>query len=107
MKRLTTRRSRKAGLPPGSVVHIGGATAAPTRIEFRRYDAGAYEEGLDATSARCVAGRGMPGIKWINVEGVHDVELLKQIGDAFGIHPLAIEDIANTEQRPKIENYGE
>jgi magnesium transporter len=107
MKRLTTRRGRKAGLPPGSIVHIGGAAAAATRIEYRRYDAGACEEDAHATLERCLAGREAPGTKWINVEGVHDVELLKRVGEAFGIHPLAVEDIANTEQRPKIEEYGD
>jgi len=43
---------------------------------------------------------------WINITGVHDVKFLKEIGQLFNIHPLTLEDIANTTQRPKIENHG-
>jgi magnesium transporter len=46
-------------------------------------------------------------VAWINVDGVHDVEVLKQLGDGYGLHPLVVEDIANTEQRPKLEDYGD
>ncbi len=44
---------------------------------------------------------------WLNVHGVHDVDLIKQIGAMFKLHPLVIEDILNTEQRPKIDEYAE
>ena len=42
---------------------------------------------------------------WLNVHGVHDVDLIKQIGEKFKLHPLVIEDILNTEQRPKIDEF--
>jgi magnesium transporter len=107
MKRLKSRRSRKAGLPPGSVVHIGAEGAGPTRIELHRFDTTVYEEIADATLDHCLARRTEPGTLWINIEGVHDVELLKRVGAEFGLHPLVVEDIANTEQRPKVEDYGD
>ncbi len=107
MKRLTPRRGRKAGLPPGSVVHIGAPVTAPPRIEYCRFGADLFEGDTNATLERCIAGRGQPGTLWINVEGVQDVALLKRLGGAFGIHALVLEDIANTEQRPKIEEYGD
>jgi magnesium transporter len=44
-------------------------------------------------------------VTWVNVEGVGQLTLLKKLGDGFGIHPLVLEDIANTEQRPKAEEY--
>ncbi|MEM7038265.1 MAG: magnesium/cobalt transporter CorA, partial [Bacteroidota bacterium] len=44
-------------------------------------------------------------ISWINVEGVHDTALIQQIGEEFGLHPLVLEDIVNTRERPKIEDY--
>jgi len=42
---------------------------------------------------------------WLNVHGIHDVNLIKQIGQRFDLHPLVLEDILNTEQRPKIDEY--
>jgi magnesium transporter len=106
MKRLTPRRSRKAGLPPGSVVHIGAPSARPTHIQTLRYGPDRLAEERDATAEQALACRDETGVAWINVDGVQDVELLKKLGDGYGLHPLAIEDIANTEQRPKLEDYG-
>ena len=44
---------------------------------------------------------------WLNIHGVHDVDLIKQIGEMFKLHPLVIDDILNTEQRPKIDEYSD
>jgi magnesium transporter len=44
-------------------------------------------------------------VSWVNVDGINQMALLKKLGDCFGIHPLVLEDIANTEQRPKAEEY--
>ena len=44
---------------------------------------------------------------WLNVHGVHDPDLIKKIGHVFNLHPLVIEDILNTEQRPKIDEFEE
>ncbi len=44
---------------------------------------------------------------WINVEGVHQVEVIEKLGSCFGLHPLVLEDILNTDQRPKMEIYGD
>jgi magnesium transporter len=44
-------------------------------------------------------------VTWLNVDGVHQPEIIEQVGKHFGLHPLVLEDIANTGQRPKIEDY--
>ena len=44
-------------------------------------------------------------MKWINVNGVHKVDIIEKIGEVFTIHPLTLEDIVNTNQRPKFEEY--
>ncbi|MER3330030.1 MAG: CorA family divalent cation transporter, partial [Candidatus Kapaibacterium sp.] len=51
--------------------------------------------------------KGVDYISWINVDGIHDVEIIKTIGKDFDLHSLLLEDILNIEQRPKIEIYGE
>jgi magnesium transporter len=49
----------------------------------------------------------MPTVTWINVEGLHQVEILEKLGECYGFHPLVLEDILNTDQRPKMEDYGD
>jgi magnesium transporter len=46
-------------------------------------------------------------VSWINVNGLHDIEIIQQVGDCQGLHPLVLEDILNTDQRPKLEDYGD
>jgi magnesium transporter len=61
-------------------------------------------EGVSVEELAGVRGR---GVTWVHVTGVHDVEFIARLCDTFGLHPLVREDIANTEQRPKLEDYGE
>jgi len=101
------KRSRKAGLPPGTPVHIGSSRSGATALTLIGYDGEQLVEQRDASFEDCIAARGRYPVVWINVEGVHDVALLEKLAPAFGLHPLVVEDIANTSQRPKIEDYGE
>jgi len=107
MPRLTKRRSHKIGLPPGTPVHIGEKKAETTRILLLRYDADRVVEQELADVTDCAALRAEGGVTWVHVTGVHDVELLGRLGRCFGLHPLVLEDISNTDQRPKIEDYGD
>ncbi len=72
-----------------------------------RYGPDRLAEETGATLEHALACRAETGVAWINVDGVQDVDLLKALGDAYGLHPLVVEDIANTEQRPKREDYGD
>jgi len=101
------KRSRKAGLPPGTPVHIGAPRTAPTVLTLMGYDGEQLVERPAADVDECLAARGRHGVTWIDVEGVHDIALLERLAPGFGLHPLVVEDIANTAQRPKIEDYGE
>ncbi len=106
MPRVTRKRSHKTGLPPGTPVHTGERLTEETRINCVQYDAGSFAEKSPANAEECVVRR--PGaITWVNVDGLHDTGLIEKIGRGFGLHPLVIEDIPNTEQRAKIEDYGE
>ena len=107
LKRFTLRRSPKAGLPPGTLVHIGERTREITRISILDFDEGALREQAAQASSECRAYKDSPSTSWINVDSVHDVELLREFGQDFGLHPLVLEDIVNTDQRPKLEDYGE
>ena len=107
MSRLAPKRSRKAGLPPGTPVHLGERKSETTRLTLLHYNEQRVVEQECKTAQECLALRDTPGVSWINVTGLHEVETLAQFGDAFGLHPLVLEDILNTDQRPKLEDYGE
>ncbi len=97
-------RSRKAGLPPGSLVHIGEiktSEASYSLIDFSRHSH--VEKTLSAAGE--FAGAPAQGTRWANVYGLHDPQSLATIGTLFGLHPLVQEDILNTAQRQKVDSY--
>jgi magnesium transporter len=101
-------RSRKAGLPPGTLVHIGQKKLDVQRISVVDYDESTVDEyEVEDIQRQCVTLKEKPTVTWINVDGLHETEKLKALGDCFGLHPLVLEDILNTDQRPKMEDYGD
>jgi len=105
---IIRKRSEKTGLPPGTPVLVGRRKAEKTRITLARYTRDEVEVFVPEGPEECLAARERPGIIWINVDGLHEVELISALCAGFGIHPLTVEDLLNTQQRPKIdffENY--
>jgi len=97
-------RADKIGLPPGALVHTGEKKDDKVKITVFDYDAKGYEEKV-AKSVRAVFHyKKTPSVSWINIDGIHDVEIVKTIGKKFDIHPLILEDILNPYQRPKVED---
>jgi magnesium transporter len=104
---LGTRRTRvrraQPGLPPGTLV--AAAAPAPPRLTVISWSrTGATEDrvaGVDEALAKVVPGN----VTWINVDGLGDTKVLARLGEHFGLHPLALEDVLNVGQRPKIERY--
>jgi magnesium transporter len=107
MAKLIKKRSQKAGLPPGTLVHIGEKKAGESTITLIDYDEGNFQEREVKAAEECLAFRDKPTVTWINVEGVHQVEVVEKLGHCFGLHALVLEDILNTDQRPKMEAYGD
>jgi magnesium transporter len=107
MPRLIKKRSKKAGLPPGTLVHIGEQKAEEVSITVTDYDEGRLQEEEIETVEECFPFKDKPTVTWINVDGIHQVEILELLGECFGLHPLVLEDILNTDQRPKLEDFGD
>lgn len=105
MPRLVKKRSAKAGLPPGTPVHIGAKRVGKTAITLLDYDEQHFQEVEVKAVEDCAAFKDKPTVTWINVEGINEVDTLEKLGEGFGLHPLVLEDIANTDQRPKMEDY--
>lgn len=93
------------GLPPGTLMYIGKQPPAETRITIIHYDPAQVEEKEARTLEECFTYKDQPTVTWINVDGL-DVELIARLGHCFEVPPLVLEDILNTEQRPKLEDFG-
>ncbi|MFT4308925.1 MAG: magnesium/cobalt transporter CorA [Candidatus Woesearchaeota archaeon] len=95
----------KKGLPPGSLVHTGTKTNKPVSIIVTEYS----DKNIDTLHVDDITKLEYKPRKkkqyWLDVRGVHDKDVLSRIGSLFNIHPLVLEDIMNTSQRPKIEEY--
>ncbi|MFH1629144.1 MAG: magnesium/cobalt transporter CorA [Pseudomonadota bacterium] len=105
--RLLKKSSKKAGLPPGTLVHIGEERTEKARIDFIDYDENRVEEMADVTLEACLPFKALPTVTWVDVTGIHDTNIIEEIGKAFGIHPLILEDIVHSGQRPKMEDMGD
>jgi len=105
MPRFIKRVSRKIGLSPGTLVHIGKKKVEKVRIRLIDYDEAQLQEKEAKIIEECFPFKDLPTVTWVNIDGLHDIKLMEKIGKHFGLHPLVLEDILNTEQRPKIEDF--
>lgn len=107
MPRFVKQVSAKAGLAPGTLMHIGRKRLEAARITVIDYDAEGYAEKDFTDVASSFAYRDTPTVSWIDVRGLHDTALISGIGEHFHLHPLLLEDILTTGQRPKLEDAGD
>jgi len=107
ISRFHKKRSVKSGLPPGTLVHIGDKSDKLVRISLIGYSPDGMEEHHFEQIDQYLRAPCDGDVVWVNVEGVHDVELIRQLGEKHSFHPLVLEDIVNTVQRPKVEDYGD
>ena len=108
LHKLKKMRPQKPSAPVDAPVYVGDIDAsklAKPTISKILYDANEIVECV-LTPAELATFKPDANKKlWLNIHGVHDVDLIKQIGTLFKLHPLVIEDILNTEQRPKIDEF--
>lgn len=106
MTRWFMRRTKRLGLPPGSLIQMEDAELSRASIQIFDYDEHDFIERPNATVDDCVPPGTTRHVRWINIDGLNQPDMLQAIGDRFGLHPLLLEDILNTDQRPKFEDYG-
>jgi len=99
------KRSRKSGLPPGTLLHIGDKKMETTKITIMDYDESHFLEKEVKLVEESFPYKDKPTVTWINIDGIHEIEIIEKIGQYFGVHPLILEDILNTEKRPKMEDF--
>ena len=107
MVKLFKKISKKTGLPPGAFVHIGEKKIARPEITVLNYSTHKFEEKKISDITDLSEYKNSKNITWINIDGIHEVELLDKVSSIYDIHPLVIEDILNTDHRPKIDDMGD
>ncbi|MFC6672137.1 magnesium/cobalt transporter CorA [Marinobacterium aestuariivivens] len=93
------------GLSPGTPVFVGERKLDQARIQILDYTRARLDEYNDVNSDDCRRLRASDSVTWVNVGGLHDVGLITEIASVFELHPLTLEDIVNSTQRPKVEEY--
>jgi magnesium transporter len=92
-------------MPPGNLIYIGDEKSFSPTIQVIDYGAEHFEEKTFTRAEDCFKYRDSPSSTWINVDGIHHTGLVESIGQHFGINALALEDVVNTNSRPKIDDY--
>lgn len=104
MSALIKKISKTAGLVPGTLVHVGDKRTEKVRITVIDYKEKEFQEKEVQNIEECFSFEETDTVTWVNIDGVHDTEVIEKIGKRFELHPLILEDIVNTEQRPKYED---
>lgn len=99
------KRVQKAGQPPGTAVYTGEKKIAVPRITSISYNNQDFHKTISTQLDECLAAQITAGTTWINIEGLHNVELIKQVAKQYNLHPLTLEDILNVDQRAKVEEF--
>ncbi len=106
MKRFK-KRTHKVGLPPGTLIHIGEKKTEHVNISIIDYNEKLFQEKEVESIEDCFQYKDKSIITWIKINGVHQTDIIEKLGKHFNIHPLILEDVVNTDQRPKIDIFDE
>lgn len=98
-----SRRTKKTGLPPGSLIYTGFIHEAPTQIEFIQYNSEQYSKNTGSVSQVTETNNNF--VNWIKVTGLADPSIIETIGKQLDLSHLLLEDILNTNQRPVFNEY--
>ncbi len=107
MRLDSAKRSQKAGLPPGTLLHVGRKRKEGVAIAVLEYGKGSFSSRSIKPAQLGEEGKQKSAVRWIDVEGLHQVDVIEKLGSRYSIHALVLEDILQTAQRPKIEVYGD
>jgi magnesium transporter len=99
--------SEKSGLPPGSLVHVGEVHAHEHKISVVNYNKSTVQKHTVKSIEELLPYKTADAITWVIVDGLKDVGIIDDIGRHFEIHPLVLEDILNTHQRPKFDEFND
>ena len=104
-RKISKNRAKKVGVSPGTIIHIGEKKTEEVALTVFGYGEQEVAEKKVSSVEECTALVSQNPVTWINIDGIHQVEIIEQMGKSLQLHPLLLEDIVNTAQRPKLERY--
>lgn len=107
-KRYLSRRptaKKSLNQAPGTVTYVGSKEKSEIKLEVIDYNVESYERYLSKTPEDAFRFEAENNITWINIDGLSNTQKIEKVGKYYELHPLIIEDIVNTNQRPKIDEY--
>jgi len=105
MVRFIKKISKTVGYIPGELVHIGEKKVDKVKISVLDYDDKDFHEKEIINIEETFPFKDTPTVTWVNIDGLHNLDIIEKIGNNFQMHPLTLEDIVNTGQRPKYEDF--
>lgn len=102
MARFLSNRKEATGKMPGALIHLGTKKLDKPLIRLINYTINDVTEPIAEKLEDCMPYLAADAVSWINIDGLHDAELIQKLGELFEIHGLLLEDMLNTDQRPKI-----
>ncbi len=105
MEDLAQNISKTAGTVPGTLVHVGDRTTGAVAITLIDYNETEFQEKRLSSIEECFPCKNRSTVSWINIDGVHNTDIIEKVGANYNLHPLILEDIVNTDQRPKLEDF--
>ena len=106
-KKRNNKINHKIGAPPGELLYTGGEVLDKVSIQLLQYNESEIIEKGYSDLSQCIKEIKPDYIKWINVNGIHNKEIVETLGKEYNIHPLTLEDIMHVESRPKFEDYNQ
>lgn len=104
---IFNKRYHPAGTSPGTLTKSGAGDVQPLRIRLIDFDSDEFRVQVSASVAECQSYLRRDTITWVHIEGQPTEVAMRELGDSFGLHSLALEDVLNTGQRPKIEAFAD
>ncbi|KQS34319.1 magnesium transporter [Dyadobacter sp. Leaf189] len=103
-----TKRYKRRNLltSPGTLTYVGPEIALKTTVRRIQYNEKMIKDEAVKSLKDCLpAGEGEPVVTWLDVDGIHEIELIQKLGNIYHLHSLLLEDVVNTEHKPKLELY--
>ena len=99
------KQNKLVSAPPGTLVHVGTKHSERIKTSAINYSETSFEELFYDNVEDCFKHKEDALSTWINIDGLHDIDTIEKVGNHFDLHPLLLEDVLNTHQRPKFEEF--
>ena len=111
MKKITPKQKikskRSIGLAPGTLVYTGDKKQKKVTIDLYQYNNSFYEKVITEDISKIFSSINTNHVNWININGIHKIDIIEKVGAHFLLHQLLLEDILTIDQIPKFEDYGD